>query len=531
MTYSIERRRTLVLALIVFAIAAILLECVALDAIDSFSDSKQMRSIGRQNIPLRKNYTALSFNDLNMEYSSSPSLFNTIHSSMRQFGSSLNHNGISVFPATVPAGTMFFHGRNDANLPGSPEWLGFEMEQANVFARSSRPQGPRRPPRDTKDGDARVTSRATSQSQFTVDDVSEDDSVPQGGFMHTFRTTRDLRLIYLDGMAAGKSSLGTMDLTNIILNWSLTRGGSDNERAVALCDWQKSRGYQLDGIIRMEQNFEIIFCDFRSDALDLVNTVQKAESRGPQDTWTSWEFSRVAERRYHGIGSSRVKVDYTGMVSFYGSEAAERFNYTDGLPRLTDLEDADEDRFFDEVDEVFRSTWTTETRNWQDIADSIVTLYSTKLRVLLHYSANEDETRFEASLTNMLVPFVDHRLPEPQRRTRAIAQCTYEYLPLSLSTARENKLFTAFEQVTTTICITLLHLQDSPTTALSRVHEILVELMDHLRWTTWKECIGCQPEELCIVPMWPFGGPGDRTPNCVKEADYRSDAHRGYWSN
>ncbi|GME41557.1 hypothetical protein BKCO1_320003 [Neofusicoccum parvum] len=39
-------------------------------------------------------------------------VFNAIHSSMRQWGSSLNHNGMSFFLASVPEGTQFYHGRS-----------------------------------------------------------------------------------------------------------------------------------------------------------------------------------------------------------------------------------------------------------------------------------------------------------------------------------------------------------------------------------------------------------------------------------
>ncbi|KAK7520557.1 hypothetical protein IWZ03DRAFT_438097 [Phyllosticta citriasiana] len=46
-------------------------------------------------------------------------IFNAIHSSLRQWGSSLQHNGMSFFLASVPEGTQFYHGRrSNETVPG-----------------------------------------------------------------------------------------------------------------------------------------------------------------------------------------------------------------------------------------------------------------------------------------------------------------------------------------------------------------------------------------------------------------------------
>ena len=71
-------------------------------------------------------------------------VFNAIHSSMRQWGSSLNHNGMSFFLATVSAGTQLYHGTSKAEEIEGMEWLAFEPEHALMFARP--PPGP--PPGD-----------------------------------------------------------------------------------------------------------------------------------------------------------------------------------------------------------------------------------------------------------------------------------------------------------------------------------------------------------------------------------------------
>lgn len=41
---------------------------------------------------------------------------------MRQWGSSLNHNGMSFFMATVPTGTRFYHGTWSSERVMGMEW-------------------------------------------------------------------------------------------------------------------------------------------------------------------------------------------------------------------------------------------------------------------------------------------------------------------------------------------------------------------------------------------------------------------------
>ncbi|KER00758.1 hypothetical protein AUEXF2481DRAFT_35007 [Aureobasidium subglaciale EXF-2481] len=65
-------------------------------------------------------------------------IFNAVHDSMRQFGSSLNHNGMSLFMATVPEGTEFYHGTSERDRINGTQWLAFEPEHALIFARGHR---------------------------------------------------------------------------------------------------------------------------------------------------------------------------------------------------------------------------------------------------------------------------------------------------------------------------------------------------------------------------------------------------------
>ncbi|KAG9691414.1 hypothetical protein KCU95_g9588, partial [Aureobasidium melanogenum] len=67
---------------------------------------------------------------------------------MRQFGSSLNHNGMSLFIATVPEGTELYHGTSTKDRVNGTQWLAFEPEHALIFARGRWGPPPGHPPGD-----------------------------------------------------------------------------------------------------------------------------------------------------------------------------------------------------------------------------------------------------------------------------------------------------------------------------------------------------------------------------------------------
>jgi len=59
-------------------------------------------------------------------------IFNAISNAMRQFGSTLQHNGMSFAVATMPEDTELYHGTFFQNRINGTEWLAFEPEHAMV---------------------------------------------------------------------------------------------------------------------------------------------------------------------------------------------------------------------------------------------------------------------------------------------------------------------------------------------------------------------------------------------------------------
>jgi hypothetical protein len=125
-------------------------------------------------------------------------LSNAVHSSMRQWGSSLNHNGMSFFLAVVPSGTYLYHGSSSSEPVQGTEWLAFEPEHATIFAIP-------RMSRQSQHNRQKPLGRSPLEDHVEV------------GYLHTYTVTHDLRLLYIDGLSAGKTLNGTLDTQDILL--------------------------------------------------------------------------------------------------------------------------------------------------------------------------------------------------------------------------------------------------------------------------------------------------------------------------
>jgi hypothetical protein len=170
--------------------------------------------------------------------------------------------------------------------------------------------------------------------------ITEDDDsdVPDfsRGYLHIYRTTRPLnKLVYIDGMSAGKTGMGTLDSQDFVLR-NVSNGGDgpvfgDFERGQDLCEMGAELG--IEGFVRMEMGFEIIFCEF-SDGLVLESVRGRASGKNKSfGRMPQLELLRGASMRYPGITAQRLILDYSGMVSAYWYD----FNLTNPDPERLDL--------------------------------------------------------------------------------------------------------------------------------------------------------------------------------------------------
>lgn len=505
-------------------------------------------------------------------------IFNSIHAAMRQWGSSLEHNGMSAFVASVPAGTLLYHGTSSPYRINGTQWLAFEPEHSLIFAGPRGPPpgkgGPGGPPKGPPSGapggapgdppggpppDApggppgkspegpqnppgppvaeHYGSSIDTRSPTHEEPIQypTDTAEPRKGHLHTYSASRDLRLLYLDGMSAGKSDKGTLDMQDYVLtnNSDSHYGFGEERRANEMCALaQEEWGGAIDGVLRMEGGFEIIMCSF-ADTLDVVriDAVNSDRSMGGRglDFFTYYQSILT---RYHGIGDDRVQIDFDNFVSAYAYPDPEFqllhvSNKLDDrvqvMPRLTNISSAVIAQMKKDI-----SGMASQARHvrkpaydWQAVVDAIVTRYSLFLDFVMCDDFS-DPLAFKEELMKILRPFIDVDSRDREKEVRA---CAMQYLPPPGKTPR-SLASRAVTQVSYDICETLFSALESQ----SSPREQISQLMDRLSWTTWKECRGCEADELCIVPIWPHGSLQQWFEPTCENATSLSQA-TGYWGH
>ncbi|KAJ4290998.1 hypothetical protein N0V90_010194 [Kalmusia sp. IMI 367209] len=327
--------------------------------------------------------------------------------------------------------------------------------------------------------------------------------------------------------------------------------GGEIERARGMCDlaitlWED----RIDGILRMEAGFEIILCKFEGKVQRksvVVVDGEKDEERGGRKVTGGWRYIKAVSERYHGIGGDRVKVNYEDFVSIFafdegGSMQLWKNDVVSDTPhpRLQNASPKQLGPIKDAVTEmVLRSepSGEDEGRDWQAIADMVVKRYSASLHYLhTDASVRHSKEAFAAYLNTLLQPFVS---PSARNTTLEIERCIAQFIPLlPVPPSRSASLaHSTLHTVTFHICSTLLNAFDASATTLSRslaatssppyhALDLIDSLVGYLQWTTWKECGTCADEEVCFIPIWPWGSlENHKTPRCIKE----DGVGHGYW--
>ncbi|KZT25321.1 hypothetical protein NEOLEDRAFT_1065347 [Neolentinus lepideus HHB14362 ss-1] len=446
-------------------------------------------------------------------------VFNAIHSALRQWGSSLNHNGMSYFLATVPKGTQLYHGTSKEEPISGMEWLAYEPEHSLVF--SGRHGGP--PP-------FHDNFRLNDQQQPLFESGPPEDDDDLAGYLHTYCAAHPLRLIYVDGEAAAKSDKGTLDTQDyILLNGTEKKGVFwDFERAKGMCELAATEWKgQIHGILRMEGGFEIILCSFK-DSLEVVRiTRAKSDSRLEEQ---KFDYYRAITARYDGVGGDRTLLNYDQFVTGFDAKyGIDLFREVEGrtLPRLMNATAKQVGMMREDIRRVVLGMGTDvslpeHSFNWQGVADMIVGRYAARLKYLVSPSLSTLEA-FQREIDSTLQPFIDYAR---RNSTTESERCATQFIPETAPTASESMAAAAVSHVAHTICSTLLSASEE--TSYEAAVEKVKELIEYLDWTTWKECGACDPDKLCMLPIWPFGSLEDfMHPTCMNAT--QMTGRRGYW--
>lgn len=464
---------------------------------------------------------------INSNHQNAFHIFNAIHSAMRQWGSSLNHNGMSFFPAIVPAGTLLYRGSSSTMAVEGMQWLAFEPEHAQQFA----------------DGLFRPPPKTQHVVQNLIGPSREPRAGPRGaGYLHTYATTKDLHLIYLDGMSGGKTLNGTLDTQDLVLlNNTSPPAFWEYERGQGLCDiaqndWQG----KVDGFIRMEAGFEVILCDIAAGAeRKSVLTSRRRGRSGGSDAkqgkagdaaaTPDLKYLRAVADRYHGIGGNRVELNCEKMVTAY-SLGGDLFASGERGPRLKHLSSEGTLSLRRQVDEMVLATpspWENLGHDWQAVVDTIVTRYSTRLAHLLTPAVWHDKRALDAEIDDILSPSIDYNA---RSMVDENVRCANHLLPMAPYFSLPTSLAAnAVSYVANYICYALVSIQYGEiATRLWAKQRVISELVQKLNWTTWKECGRCGPNEVCSIPLWPYGSEEDwQDPKCRNASTIYEQ--RGYW--
>ncbi|KAJ5372424.1 hypothetical protein N7517_004430 [Penicillium concentricum] len=508
---------------------------------------------------------------------------------MRQWGSSLHHNGVSFFLAGVPAGTQFYHGTSEANPVNGTEWLAFEPEHAMVFARPRRGPPPNLLPDDNdterqEGGHGELRKRKHHETD-EKHHGPPGDHPPKAfdnsgaGYLHTYAAAKDLRLLYIDGMSAAKTSKGTLDSQDAVLfNGSFgdpsSRGGGESERARLACEMADNEWEdRIDGVLRMEAGFEIILCHFERDLTPVRITQVKEQSEehrgprgnrkhgdrdgsrkegddkyhdghgpkkedekrhgpggpggpphgGPGNGPNSSRWMRAITARYNGIGGNRVSLNFNHFVTAF-SHNVDLFQDNSTLPRLANLSADERAVIRAEVTNLIMTHNPTDVcEDWQTITDMIVTRYSKELSYFASGSVDSVE-HLQTEIERVLSPFVDYSKRDDLAE---IERCATQFLP-PLSSEGGNIAAHAVHGVAHRICSALV--QAGKEQNLKSAVQIVRNLVGYLDWATWKECRGCAANEICVVPIWPMGTVQDYdSPQCKDASNPYDQGGESYW--
>lgn len=498
-------------------------------------------------------------------------IFNAIHSAGRQWGSSLSHNGLAMVPARVPRGNLLYHGTHssDVNQTGL-EWLAFEPEHAEIFSISMRAAHQKH----FTGHHLQTIFQGVDQSDAHSEMSKSTEQAPIRGYLRTYQASRDLNLLYFDGMSAAKGCLGTLDTQDLVLR--MINGSSpcdhhfadimihDYARVGELCEIITPWGY--DGMLRMEAGFEIVYCDFGDGGLRLLSQLRRP-FWDQMNTWYNisrlvFHAARAASQHYNGmVEAGRLQLDFSRMVSayFYPVNITSPERHTDGevstkrqLPRLMSTSHRDRRSIRHRVQEVAIERGRPK-QDWQAVVDAIISRYADRLALLAQLSPTQRESDTERFVAEVFVATNTHveypstpedislRLMDTDEHTAARARCQTHYLQQvqpneSSFTPEDHLIYAAVTQVTGRICETLFQARSRIQAAyqsglrgkgtrrnIHRAVEVsqtsVQRLVRELEWTRWENCGSCADDEICFLPMYPFGSKEDaKMPRCLNES-------------
>ncbi|KAG6853729.1 hypothetical protein C0991_001967 [Blastosporella zonata] len=385
-----------------------------------------------------------------------------------------------------------------------------------------------------------------------------------GCWHHTFVTTRPMKILYFDGSSAAKMQGGPMDSQDIVL-WGEVKHEwtyQERKRIDELCAWGKQ--YGLDGFARMEQDFEIMHCDFQNglqpvSKLNLASVLRTTRplTDPPATKFNDYGrlFTAVLESgswHNHYPGEPRFELDLSRIVSFYDTKLVpslipSRLNRTRFSHRLENISSHDVQAVMRNIAGVLSKPGPSSGIDWRGLFRVITLRYADRLEVMQHHFNSSDPqtaSRTPLEIANlilqelrmMLAPYILHSaVPQPSRDSNSWASPVYHYCATthtdfissipSLLTPSERFLLKAIRGTNREICRVIVKVwAEAVVEGLDPALPVIVDvddkrlknvlagwesdingLMSWLDWSIWIKCKpACSFEAMCYLPTWPF---------------------------
>ncbi|KAF8535396.1 hypothetical protein BDD12DRAFT_695320, partial [Trichophaea hybrida] len=440
-------------------------------------------------------------------------IFTSLHGILRQAPNTFSPNGFSILPGTVPAYTNLYHARKDSGDIPKIEWVAFDAEMSYGIMGG------------------------------------------RGGetWLHTYVTTRDVRVLVFDGMSAALGGSGTMDSQSVFLYGEVKnetrrrgrQGGLVDEytRAADLCKWaEKLGGGGIEGFVRMNTGFEMVWCDFeKSESWRLVSKLNVTapdtqeqqredvlDDEGPRPPpgmpWSNaagWEWIRSATWHYSLSPESRVTPDFCCFFTFY-SPSFKSFPNTlttrkNSSHRLIGVLKPDATAFKTAIGEsLLPKKAPCSGLDWRRVTQDIMDRYGGRIKELsLVLSANATNATEKVEKAGKLafagvMPFVNNSLPTGEEEERCTHAFT-EFIPEASLSPQEFLLRDTVEAVLGRICRLFVDVyfeyvqpQLSVEDTVWKWRRNTETLMGWLDWDMWRMCEErCRWDEVCAMALWP----------------------------
>ncbi|KAL7416249.1 hypothetical protein BDY24DRAFT_378963 [Mrakia frigida] len=219
-----------------------------------------------------------SSHDLNVNTTANY-IFNSLAGALAQLPNTIHPNGHLLLPVTIPTHTTVYHARNDNGSVPSPDWVAMDVEMSYGI----------------------MTGRSG------------------GTWLSTFVTAREIKLVYFDGNSAALGTPGWLDTQDVVAppEEDETPGhpgggwNGEHDRAVRLCEWNEREKLRLDGFLRMNSGFEVMWCDFDSGALELVSHLNITPPDVPLSSGgSSWDHGGGGDHHFASPSSPRGSSEF-----------------------------------------------------------------------------------------------------------------------------------------------------------------------------------------------------------------------------